>query len=268
MTTTCQAMMGRYIIQGTLWLCLYLALTLAPLLIVLVGATQPKREFWRELSVALGFIGLSMMGLQFVLTARFKWLKPPYGSDIVYSFHRQISLVAFIFILAHPLLLSLVDWPAVRIRFDFINHPFYPRFGFYALLALTLLIVTSLLRQQLKLGYDWWRRVPSKFAPSRPSRCPAVSLSPSDPRYLVIRPRRNRLNCYGLRCSSGFSFKTARLSNFLRGFSISSPASRTLIRPPETLASKASMTFVPDDLSNFLLIPTARMTFRSPSTFR
>ena len=65
-----------------------------------------------------------MMGLQFVLTARFKWLKSPYGSDVVYSFHRQISLVAFTFILAHPLLLSLVDWPAVRIRFDFINHPF------------------------------------------------------------------------------------------------------------------------------------------------
>jgi len=153
------AIFSRYMIQGTLWLGLYLALTLAPLLIVLIGATQPKREFWRELSVALGFIGLAMMGLQFVLTARFKWLKSPYGSDIVYSFHRQISLVAFTFILAHPLLLSLVDWPAVRIRFDFINHPFYPRFGFYALLALTLLIVTSLLRQQLKLGYDWWRRL-------------------------------------------------------------------------------------------------------------
>jgi len=66
---------SKHMIQGALWLGLYLALTLAPLLIVLVGATQPKREFWREISVALGFIGLAMMGLQFVLTARFKWLK-------------------------------------------------------------------------------------------------------------------------------------------------------------------------------------------------
>ncbi len=121
-------------VRGALWMGLYLALTLAPLLIVLAGATQPRREFARELSVALGFIGLAMMGLQFVLTARFKWLKSPYGSDVVYSFHRQISLIAFAFILAHPVLLALVDWPAVRIRFDFINHPTYPRFGFFALL--------------------------------------------------------------------------------------------------------------------------------------
>jgi predicted ferric reductase len=40
------------------------------------------------LSVALGFAGLAMVTLQFVLTARFKVVKAPYGSDIVYYFHR------------------------------------------------------------------------------------------------------------------------------------------------------------------------------------
>ncbi|MBP7935220.1 MAG: ferric reductase-like transmembrane domain-containing protein [Phycisphaerae bacterium] len=149
----------NYVVQGALWLTLYLILALAPLLIVLVGAAQPKREFIREASVALGFVGLAMMGLQFILTARFKWLKAPYGSDIVYSFHRQISLIAFGFILAHPLLLTLVDLPAVLIRFDFINHPFYPRFGFYAALAVTILVGASLFRRPLRIGYDGWRRL-------------------------------------------------------------------------------------------------------------
>jgi predicted ferric reductase len=153
----------RHAVQGALWFGLYLALTVAPLLIVALGSTQPRREFWRELSVVLGFIGLGMMGLQFVLTARFKWLKAPFGSDVVYSFHRQISLIAFAFVLLHPVLLACVDWPAVRIRFDFLNHPFYPRFGFYALLALTLLIVTSVFRQRLKLGYETWRRCHAVF---------------------------------------------------------------------------------------------------------
>jgi predicted ferric reductase len=151
-------MRTRYLIQGMLWLGLYITLTLAPLLIVFLGATQPKREFWRELSVAFGFIGLAMIGLQFLLTARFRWLKSPYGSDIVYSFHRQISLVAFVFILAHPILLALVDLPAVLVRFDFVNHPFYPRFGFYALLAMIILVFSSVFRQRLKLGYECWRR--------------------------------------------------------------------------------------------------------------
>jgi predicted ferric reductase len=81
-------MRTKYVLQGAIWLGLYLVLSLAPLMIVLVDSSQPKREFAREISVALGFIGLAMMGLQFALTARFKWLKAPYGSDIVYGFHR------------------------------------------------------------------------------------------------------------------------------------------------------------------------------------
>ena len=151
-------MRTTYVRQGVLWVGLYLLLSLAPLALVLAGAGPPKREFIREWSVALGFIGLAMMGLQFVLTARFKRLKAPYGSDVVYSFHRRISLVAAGFIAAHPTLLALVDLPAVLIRFDFVNHPTYPRFGFYAALALAALVVTSLFRRPLGIGYDGWRR--------------------------------------------------------------------------------------------------------------
>jgi predicted ferric reductase len=157
-------MRKNFVLQGAFWLGLYLALSLTPLMIVLVDSSQPRREFVREMSVALGFIGLVMMGLQFALTARFKWLKAPYGSDIVYAFHRQISLVAFGFILAHPILLAFVDLPAVLIRFDFLNHPLYPRFGFYSWLVLTILILTSLFRKPLRIGYDGWRRMHGLFA--------------------------------------------------------------------------------------------------------
>ena len=89
-------MKTRRILQGILWIFIYLLLTLAPLFFMIFGPARPEgREFWRELSVSLGFVGLAMMTLQFVLTARFKFLKAPYGSDIVYFFHRQISLVTF-----------------------------------------------------------------------------------------------------------------------------------------------------------------------------
>ena len=154
----------RLLWQGLFWFGSYLALTLAPLLIVLLGTAQPKREFLRELSVALGFLGLAMMGLQFVLTARFKLLKSPYGSDVVYHFHRQISLVGFGLVLAHPVLLAFVDLPAVLIRFDFVNHPLYPRFGFYALLMVVLLVLSSLFRARWRLDYDLWRRAHAVLA--------------------------------------------------------------------------------------------------------
>ena len=95
----------KTILQGILWISIYLVLILIPVLIMFIEPRPAGREFWRELSVSLGFIGLAMMALQFALTTRFKWLKAPYGADIVYHFHRQISFVALALILAHPLLL-------------------------------------------------------------------------------------------------------------------------------------------------------------------
>ena len=83
--------MTKRIFQGIFWIGVYLLITLAPLFILLAGPRPAGREFWRDLSVGLGYSGFAMVGLQFVLTARFKVIKAPYGSDIVYFFHRQIS---------------------------------------------------------------------------------------------------------------------------------------------------------------------------------
>lgn len=143
-------------LQGILWIALYLALTLAPLFLLLVGPRPPGRSFWREFSVALGFAGLAMMCLQFVLTARFRWLKAPYGSDIVYFFHRQISLVAFVVVLAHPLILFIED-PARLGLLNLVAAPWRARFGVTAVLALIALVAISLWRQRLKIHYDAWR---------------------------------------------------------------------------------------------------------------
>ena len=57
-----QGKTDRYLLQGALWIGVYLLLTLAPVLLLLVGPTPPRRGFWIEFSVALGFSGLSMMG--------------------------------------------------------------------------------------------------------------------------------------------------------------------------------------------------------------
>ncbi|OGP89888.1 MAG: hypothetical protein A2157_07375 [Deltaproteobacteria bacterium RBG_16_47_11] len=62
----------RPLFYGTFWVGIYLSIILAPLLVLLIGPIPPGRGFWREFSVSLGFVGLSMMGLQFFLTGRFK----------------------------------------------------------------------------------------------------------------------------------------------------------------------------------------------------
>jgi predicted ferric reductase len=146
----------KVILQGILWAAVYLLLCLAPLLILLVGPLPEGRELWRELSVALGFGGLAMMALQFVLTARFGWLKAPYGSDIVYHFHRQISLVAFALILAHPLILFIYSPDYLRLL-NLIEAPWRARAGVGAVIALTALIVMSVWRKKLKIDYTPWR---------------------------------------------------------------------------------------------------------------
>ena len=148
--------MVKLYLQGIFWILVYLIVTLAPLFVLLLGPVPAGRGFWREFSVALGFAGLAMMGWQFALTARFRRVKAPFGSDIVYFFHRQISLVTFVLILAHPLIL-FVTLPDTLQLLNVFAAPWRARAGVTALLALVVLIAISLWRKRFKIHYDQWR---------------------------------------------------------------------------------------------------------------
>lgn len=146
------------IIQGIFWVLVYLFLMLLPVLVMSLPPRPPGREFIREFSVALGFVGLAMMALQFGLTARFKTIKAPYGADVVYHFHRQISLLAFILIVLHPVLLFIPQIHPVTILNIFSpDTPWRARFAVTSLLALSGLIAMALWRKPLKIEYTRWR---------------------------------------------------------------------------------------------------------------
>ena len=149
-------MRRKYVVQGIFWILVYILLVSAPLLILLLGEMPEGREFWREFSVALGFAGLALMSLQFVLTARFKSIKAPFGADIVYHFHRQISFVALALILAHPLLLFFFS-PSTLALLNIFSAPWRARAGVTAVLLLLVLIGASLWRKRLKIEYTRWR---------------------------------------------------------------------------------------------------------------
>jgi 3-phenylpropionate/trans-cinnamate dioxygenase ferredoxin reductase subunit len=138
------------------WIAIYLMITLLPLLILLLYPPTGDRTIWLEFSVALGFVGLAMMALQFALTARINIIEASYGVDLILQFHRYTSIVAFFFILIHPLILFILD-PETLQLLNFLEAPWRARFAVVATLALIGLIVTSIWRQPLKIPYEPWR---------------------------------------------------------------------------------------------------------------
>ena len=146
----------RPFLYGVFWIGIYLIIIVAPLLVLLIGPIPPGRGFWREFSVAVGFVGLPMMGLQFFLTGRFKRITSPYGIHVVYHFHRQISTIAVILVLLHPLII-FISTPDTLILLDPISSPWWITTGTAALVVLAILILTSIKRKEWGIRYEPWR---------------------------------------------------------------------------------------------------------------
>jgi predicted ferric reductase len=141
-----------------MWLGLYLAVAVAPLVFALIDETPPGRGFLTDFSVALGFVGLSMMGLQFALVARLQSVCAPFGEDAVVQFHRQMSYVATVFILAHPVLLIVAEGDTIRL-FNVFEAPWRARFAVGSVICLLTVVATSIWRGRLRLRYELWQVV-------------------------------------------------------------------------------------------------------------
>jgi predicted ferric reductase len=143
-------------IAGGFWIMLYLAVVGAPIWLMLVPPVPSGRGFWLELSLGLGFAGLTQIAVQFVLIARFKRVTAPYGIDVILQYHRTIALVAVAAILAHPLIMVL-DYPARAALLNPLGGNWASRAGWVSLLALLGTAVVSTYREQLGLRYERWR---------------------------------------------------------------------------------------------------------------
>ena len=152
---------GRYetvrpIFLGVLWLGVYLALVLAPLVVLIVAPTPPGGGFWWDVAMGMGFAGLVMMGIQFLLTARFRRAAAPFGIDIIYYFHRTLGYAALGVILAHPIILLVVN-PALAGYLNPVTAPWEMTAGLASIGILLALIGASVFRKQLGISYEWWR---------------------------------------------------------------------------------------------------------------
>jgi hypothetical protein len=148
-------MLVRYNLRGGVWLLVYLFFVLAPLFALLAGGLPPARDFWTEFSAALSYAGLAMMGLHFGLTARFHHVTEPWGEDVIYHFHRRISLIAVGLIVAHPIILSMVR-PELLALLNSIQALWRARFAALSTYSLIALVVMALWRVKLNIRYETW----------------------------------------------------------------------------------------------------------------
>jgi predicted ferric reductase len=154
----------RRLLYATVWIFVYLFFSLAPLFVLMGGLEgRPGRGFWREFSVGLGFLGMAMIGLQFLLTARFNRVVRPYGIDVVYHFHRQISQIGFAFLVAHMVILTAIT-PGLLAQFNPMVGPSRLMYGLSSMILLVLVIILSLKRKGLRFNYEPWRLTHGLFA--------------------------------------------------------------------------------------------------------
>ena len=143
----------RGIARCALWVGLYVLVVLFPVPWLALGRGVAG-DFGEQLGAMLGSLALSILAIESALTARYEVLAPPFGTDVLYAFHRGMAAVAVVFALLHPLLMlgpsrtlaSLVRWSGAG-----------QAAGVLGLLVLLLLVATGAFRRRLRIPYVPWR---------------------------------------------------------------------------------------------------------------
>jgi predicted ferric reductase len=138
------------------WLTLFFVFVAAPLALALAGHKEESRGFWIEFGVGLGFVGLAMMGLQFLLTARYSKIGFPFGMDELLQFHGKAGYFAWGFIIAHFSILLIAN-PGFLEYLDPKVNLLRAVGLILVVLAITTLIILTHWREKIGLVYEWWR---------------------------------------------------------------------------------------------------------------
>jgi predicted ferric reductase len=145
-------------IKRIIALLIYLLLIFLPLIVYFAFPMPPRREWWRDLSVMMGFVGLSIAGLQFLPTARIPFLSDVFDLDGIYRVHHFLSVLSVLMVFLHPVLL-LVNNPYTLLLLNPLTAPWRAQAGMIGLSALILISITSVLRKEIKLDYNAWHSI-------------------------------------------------------------------------------------------------------------
>lgn len=140
---------------------IYFLLVTTPMLLTIWLQPQEEHEmqsnFVEQLASVFGLLAFSIITLQFILSARIRWIEWPFGLDILYLFHKRMGIFAGTLLLTHPVLMAwgnqewrlvtswAVEWPV--------------QLGRLAWLLVICTIVVSVFPKLLNLQFEAWRRL-------------------------------------------------------------------------------------------------------------
>lgn len=146
---------------GVLLVTLYPLLAAAPLMIFAVLNRVADHLRMAEVGVDCAVVGLTILALQFMITARLSWVEAPFGLDVILVFHRVMALMATALLCVHPVLVAREEgWPLLA----GLHVPWYIWVGRLTLALLLLQVIVSLSRRIIRLPYDKWRRLHNPIA--------------------------------------------------------------------------------------------------------
>lgn len=136
------------------WFSTYVAFVCLPVLLAwLTDPIELPRPVVTDVAVALGLVALALLLIQFALVSRLRPVSRPFGADVLMQWHRGMGLVALVFLLAHPLLLTGTDW---RMWNPFAG-PAAVQSGAAALWVTVVIVASSVARKRLHLSYEAWQ---------------------------------------------------------------------------------------------------------------
>jgi predicted ferric reductase len=146
---------------GLFLVTLYPLLAVAPL--VVLASLNRVADHLRvaEVGADAAVVGVTILALQFVITARLSWVEAPFGLDVLLVFHRAMALVATALLCMHPVLVAAGEGWALLAGLHVRWYIWLGRLAFGLLLTQAIL---GLSRRVFRLPYERWRRLHHAFA--------------------------------------------------------------------------------------------------------
>jgi predicted ferric reductase len=134
----------------------YPLLILTPLAVFAVSLPTSGHSRTVLLGLDCAVVAFTILALQFVISARLRWLEAPFGLDVVLRFHRTMALVAMGLLCVHPLLIASGEGWGLLTSWR-VHWPIW--LGRLALLVLFSHVAVAVFRGVMRLRYETWRRI-------------------------------------------------------------------------------------------------------------
>lgn len=133
----------------------YTGIVLSPLILLAILRPLTDHSFVYTIGKNLALVGFAIFAMQFVVSARIRWIERPFGLNLLFSFHKTMAVVASLLVLSHPLLLILGGGKSSLILGPEVSWHIW--LGRIALVGLLFHVLLASFRLIIRLNYETWR---------------------------------------------------------------------------------------------------------------